>query len=112
MSKKRSLLFSVVRGALAIFIALAVATLLIFLSAEGGGFSEKLSATGDALKQLLVGPLFRMGRSGTTFDFKRLTDILGLTPKQIPLNIIFLGYPAEEPEPRDQYQESNVHWVR
>ena len=43
---------------------------------------------------------------------QRLTDILGLTPKQIPLNIIFLGYPGEVPEPRDQYQERNVHWVR
>lgn len=43
---------------------------------------------------------------------QRVAEILGLTPKQIPLNVIFLGYPAEEPEPRDQYQESNVHWVR
>ena len=61
-------------------------TKLIFLSADGSSFSEKLSATGDALKQLLVGPLFRMGRSGTTFDFKRLTDILA---SMIP--IIFTG---------------------
>ena len=76
MTKKRQILFSVIRGLLAILIALLVATLLIFLSADGSSFSEKLSATGDALKQLLVGPLFRMGRSGTTFDFKRLTDIL------------------------------------
>ena len=51
MTKKRQILFSVIRGLLAILIALLVATLLIFLSAEGGGFSEKLSATGDALKQ-------------------------------------------------------------
>ena len=43
---------------------------------------------------------------------QRVAEILGLTPKQIPLNIIFLGYPAEEPEPRDQYQEKYVHWVR
>ena len=43
---------------------------------------------------------------------QRVAEILGLTPKQIPLNIIFLGYPAEEPEPRDQYQESNFHWLR
>ena len=66
MTKKRQILFSVIRGLLAILIALLVATLLIFLSADGSSFSEKLSATGDALKQLLVGPLFRMGRSGTT----------------------------------------------
>ena len=86
MTKKRQILFSVIRGLLAILIALLVATLLIFLSADGSSFSEKLSATGDALKQLLVGPLFRMGRSGTTFDFKRLTDILA---SMIP--IIFTG---------------------
>lgn len=43
---------------------------------------------------------------------QRVREILGLREKQIPLNIIFLGYPAEEPEPRDQYQEKNVHWVR
>ena len=86
MTKKRQILFSVIRGLLAILIALLVATLLIFLSADGSSFSEKLSATGDALKQLLVGTLFRMGRSGTTFDFKRLTDILA---SMIP--IIFTG---------------------
>ena len=86
MTKKRQILFSVIRGFLAILIALLVATLLIFLSADGGSFGAKLSATGDALKQLLVGPLFRMGRSGTTFDFKRLTDILA---SMIP--IIFTG---------------------
>ena len=76
MTKKRQILFSVIRGLLAILIALLVATLLIFLSADGDSFAEKLAATGGALKQLLVGPLFRMGRSGTKFDFKRLTDIL------------------------------------
>ena len=65
MTKKRQILFSVIRGLLAILIALLVATLLIFLSADGDSFAEKLAATGGALKQLLVGPLFRMGRSGT-----------------------------------------------
>ena len=86
MTKKRQILFSVIRGLLAILIALLVATLLIFLSADGDSFAEKLAATGGALKQLLVGPLFRMGRSGTKFDFKRLTDIFA---SMIP--IIFTG---------------------
>ena len=86
MTKKRQILFSMIRGLLAILIALLVATLLIFLSADGDSFAEKLAATGGALKQLLVGPLFRMGRSGTKFDFKRLTDILA---SMIP--IIFTG---------------------
>ena len=62
MTKKRELMFSIVRGLLAILIALLVATLLIFISANGESVSEKLSSTGDALKQMLVGPLFRMGK--------------------------------------------------
>ena len=45
MTKKRQILFSVIRGLLAILIALLVATLLIFLSADGGSFGAKLSAT-------------------------------------------------------------------
>ena len=43
---------------------------------------------------------------------ERVRELLGMTEKQIPLNIIFLGYPAEVPEPRDRYQERCVHWVR
>ena len=43
---------------------------------------------------------------------ERVRELLGMTEKQIPLNIIFLGYPGEVPEPRDQYQERCVHWVR
>ena len=77
MTKKRELMFSIVRGLLAILIALLVATLLIFISANGDNFSEKLASTGDALKQMLVGPLFRMGKNGTRFETKRLTDIPG-----------------------------------
>ena len=73
MTKKRELMFSIVRGLLAILIALLVATLLIFISANGESVSEKLSSTGDALKQMLVGPLFRMGKNGTRFETKRLT---------------------------------------
>ena len=86
MTKKRELMFSIVRGLLAILIALLVATLLIFISANGDNFSEKLASTGDALKQMLVGPLFRMGKNGTRFETKRLTDILA---SMIP--IIFTG---------------------
>ena len=43
---------------------------------------------------------------------QRVRELLGLTEKQIPLNVIFLGFPAEAPEPRDQYQEKCVHWVK
>ena len=43
---------------------------------------------------------------------QRVSELLGLTEKQIPLNVIFLGFPAEAPEARDQYQEKCVHWVK
>ena len=43
---------------------------------------------------------------------QRVRELLGLTQKQIPLNVIFLGFPAEAPESRDQYQDKCVHWVR
>ncbi|MCR4907417.1 MAG: ABC transporter permease [Lachnospiraceae bacterium] len=76
MSKKRQITFSLVRGALAILIALLVAMLLIFISAGGDTFGAKLAATGEALKQLLVGPLFRVNTNGVSFEGKRLADIL------------------------------------
>ena len=43
---------------------------------------------------------------------KKVSEILGLRPKEIPLNIILIGHPAEEPEARDQYDEKRVHFVR
>ena len=39
----------------------------------------------------------------------KVRECLGIGEKQIPLNIIFIGHPAEEPEARDQYDESRVH---
>lgn len=86
MTKRRQIVFSLVRGLIAIAIALLVAMLLIFISASGDSFAEKLKATGEALRQMLLGPLFRMGKNGTSFEFKRLTDILAT---MIP--IIFTG---------------------
>lgn len=43
---------------------------------------------------------------------KNVAEILGLSDKEIPLNIILLGHPAEEPEARDQYDEKRVHFIR
>jgi len=79
-------MFTLVRGFVAILIALLVATLLIFISAKGEGFSAKMAATGKALQQMLIGPLFRTGRGGAVFELKRLTDIFA---SMIP--IIFTG---------------------
>lgn len=41
---------------------------------------------------------------------QKVREILGLNKKQIPLNIIFLGHPAEYPEARDQYEEECVNF--
>ena len=41
----------------------------------------------------------------------KVREILELPKKQIPLNVIFMGHPAEEPEARDQYDESRVHFI-
>ena len=78
MTKKRQFVFSLVRGALAIFIALLVAAVLIFISADGESLADKFALTGNALKQLLIGPLFKTNSAGEigAFQFKRLTDVL------------------------------------
>ena len=76
MTKQRQIVFSIVRAIVAILISLLVAMLLIFISAEGDSVSEKLAAMGEALKQLLIGPLFRINSRGIRFEGKRLADIL------------------------------------
>ena len=88
MTKKRSVWFTLLRGALAIAIALFVAMLLIFISSEGETVAEKLTTTQNALKQLLIGPLFKTNSKGEigAFQSKRFTDILA---SMIP--IMFTG---------------------
>jgi len=77
MTKKRQLRFTIIRSLVAILIALLVATILIFISATGNTLQERLSATQEALKQMLLGPLFRFSRKkGTAFELKRVADIL------------------------------------
>ena len=77
MSKSRQIRFVLIRSLVAISIALLVATLLIFISADGNLLGEKLEATREALKQLLAGPVFRFSKkNGTAFEAKRLADIL------------------------------------
>lgn len=43
---------------------------------------------------------------------KKVAEILGLSAKEIPLNIILIGHPAEEPDARDQYDEKRVHFIK
>ena len=83
MNKKRSLIFSIVRGAMAIGIALLVAAILIFISSKGDSFSARLLATFSSLKAMLIQPIFR---ANGTFSVKGFTDVLA---SMIP--IIFTG---------------------
>lgn len=43
---------------------------------------------------------------------ERVRNILNISEKEVPLNIIFIGHPAEEPEARDQYEERCVHYIK
>jgi len=40
----------------------------------------------------------------------QISRILNLPEGVRPLNLLFIGYPAEEKEPRTQYEEQRVHW--
>lgn len=42
---------------------------------------------------------------------KRLREILGLNKLQVPLNIIYIGYPLENKESRDQYDIKRVYYI-
>lgn len=37
-------------------------------------------------------------------------EILGIPEDVTPLSLVYVGYPAEEPRPRTQYEEKRVHW--
>lgn len=41
---------------------------------------------------------------------KRISEILAIPDHVVPLNIIYVGYPAEEKPARTQYNASRVHW--
>jgi nitroreductase len=43
---------------------------------------------------------------------KRIAKVLNLPPNITPLNVIYVGYPAEEKAPRTQYDDKRVHWER
>ena len=43
---------------------------------------------------------------------EKVKKILEIPEKQIPLNIIFIGHPNENPEARDQYDETKVHYIK
>jgi hypothetical protein len=43
---------------------------------------------------------------------KNIKEILDLSDKLVPLNIIFIGYPNQEVEPRTQLEEKKIHFVK
>ena len=67
MKDKRMTLFNFVRGAAAILISLAVGTVFIFLTfalaEKHYTFGECLENTGEALRYMLIGPLFKKRRA-------------------------------------------------
>ena len=73
MNKKRSMMFSLVRGLMAILIALGVAALLIFISAEATSIGDRFVQTFTALRHLLVSPVLKNNGSIST---KNISDVL------------------------------------
>lgn len=43
---------------------------------------------------------------------KNVSEALSLPEKLIPLNIIRIGHPAENPEPRIQFNDKKVHYIK
>ena len=43
---------------------------------------------------------------------ERTRKILDIPKTQVPLGLILIGHPAEEPEARDQFDEKRVYYIR
>lgn len=43
---------------------------------------------------------------------ERVRRLFAIPPQVTPLCVLYVGYPAEEKEPRTQYDASRVHWQR
>jgi nitroreductase len=43
---------------------------------------------------------------------KIVRDMLDIPEDVFPLNLLYVGYPAEEKAPRTQYDEKRVHWEK
>jgi nitroreductase len=41
---------------------------------------------------------------------KTVSEILCIPPQVMPLCLVFVGYPAEQPRPRTQYDKRRVYW--
>ena len=45
-------------------------------------------------------------------NVKTVTEIMKLEDHLIPLNIIYIGHPQNESEPRTQYKEEYIHYIK
>ena len=43
---------------------------------------------------------------------KAVSEVLNIPDNVIPLNIITMGYPAENPEPKDKFKTENIHYQK
>lgn len=43
---------------------------------------------------------------------KDVSEVLALPENIVPLNIVTMGYPAENPQPKDKYNASNIHYQK
>ena len=43
---------------------------------------------------------------------ENVKEMLSIKETQIPMGLIFIGHPGEEPEARDQYEEECVHYIK
>ena len=41
-----------------------------------------------------------------------VSRVLGIPENVIPLNVITMGYPAENPEPKDKFKTENIHYQK
>jgi len=46
------------------------------------------------------------------FDSAAIRQILDIPENVVPMGVIYVGYPAEHPEPRTQYLEEAVYWQK
>ena len=63
-----------------------------------------LAATSQGLGSVWI------GIHPVTLFVRQVKNILNLPEGVTPLNLIYIGYPAEGKEPRTQYDEARVHW--
>lgn len=43
---------------------------------------------------------------------KNVTDLVNLPDYIVPFSIVAIGYPAEEPEPKDKFNKEKIHWEK